>query len=532
MKHLTVGQRLSITRTVLSVLLVVGVLLALWGEHIRSSSELRSERLVRNKDRVYFDFVEMSDSIRGLLLNAGDEVEARRWEDAEKSLEKNFVGIKAEYRDQPELLASVDDLRDFLITKLLPFHVRVKSLLQQDAAAAVEQYQKSYPILKQERSQRYLEFSQKVLNVVAIETDQAKGFGAIVGFGAIAFVAIASLIFWRSQSSALSEPLKQLVSGIEQMRSGDFSRRLELQREDEFGQLGKGFNRLADDLSGIVGHMQRAGAQVNSNAAQIASTSREQQVTAMEIASTISWIGTTSKDIATTSRQLSKTVSEVTGVAEETTRLASSGQTAINRMEATMRHIVDASSAISAKLAVLNDKTANINTVVTTITKVADQTNLLSLNAAIEAEKAGEYGLGFSVVANEIRRLADQTAVATYDIENMVKEMRSSVAAGVMGMDKFAEDVRRGVEEVQQVGVQLAQIIQQVQTLAPRFQTVNDGVQSQVTGAQEISETLVRLGESAQKTAESLRHSNAAIEQLHEAARGLHANVQGFKLKV
>ena len=87
-------------------------------------------------------------------------------------------------------------------------------------------------------------------------------------------------------------------------------------------------------------------------------------------------------------------------------------------------------------------RTASINLAVTTIAKVADQTNLLSINAAIEAEKAGEYGKGFLVVAREIRRLADQTAVASLDIERMVKEMHSSVSAGVMEMDKFAEQVR------------------------------------------------------------------------------------------
>ena len=133
-----------------------------------------------------------------------------------------------------------------------------------------------------------------------------------------------------------------------------------------------------------------------------------------------------------------------------------------------MRHVMEAAGSINAKLAVLNEKAGNINQVVTTITKVADQTNLLSLNAAIEAEKAGEYGRGFAVVATEIRRLADQTAVATYDIEQMVKEIQSAVSAGVMGMDKFSEEVRRGMQEVQQVGGQLSQIIQQVQALAPR----------------------------------------------------------------
>ena len=135
--------------------------------------------------------------------------------------------------------------------------------------------------------------------------------------------------------------------------------------------------------------------------------------------------------------------------------LAGSGQAGLARMEETMRQVMEAAGSINAKLAVLNEKAGNINQVVTTITKVADQTNLLSLNAAIEAEKAGEYGRGFAVVATEIRRLADQTAVATYDIEQMVKEMQSAVSAGVMGMDKFSEEVRRGMQEVQQVGGQL-----------------------------------------------------------------------------
>jgi methyl-accepting chemotaxis protein WspA len=195
-----------------------------------------------------------------------------------------------------------------------------------------------------------------------------------------------------------------------------------------------------------------------------------------------------------------------------------------------MRQIMEAAGSITSKLAVLSEKTTNINSVVTTITKVADQTNLLSLNAAIEAEKAGEYGLGFAVVAMEIRRLADQTAVATYDIEKMVKEMQSAVAAGVMGMDKFSEEVRRGVEEVRQVSSHLAQIIHQVQTLTPRFQAVHEGMHAQATGAQHISDTLVQLSEAAQQTAESLRQSNLAIEQLNGAARGLQTSVARFKL--
>ncbi len=172
----------------------------------------------------------------------------------------------------------------------------------------------------------------------------------------------------------------------------------------------------------------------------------------------------------------------------------------------------------------------NINQVVTTIVKVAEQTNLLSLNAAIEAEKAGEYGRGFAVVATEVRRLADQTAVATYDIEQMVREIQSAVSAGVMGMDKFSEEVRRGIAEVGQVGEQLSQIIQQVQALAPRVQMVNEGMQAQATGAEQINQALVQLGEATGQTVESLRQASFAIDELNLVANGLRNGVSRFKV--
>jgi len=192
---------------------------------------------------------------------------------------------------------------------------------------------------------------------------------------------------------------------------------------------------------------------------------------------------------------------------------------------------MEAAGAVNAKLAVLNEKAGNINQVVTTITKVADQTNLLSLNAAIEAEKAGEYGRGFAVVATEIRRLADQTAVATYDIEQTVKEIQSAVAAGVMGMDKFSEEVRRGIHEVQQVGEQLSQIIQQVQALAPRIESVGEGMQAQATGAEQITQALTQLTEAVQQTVESLGQSSLAIEELNRVSGDLRSGVSRFKLE-
>jgi methyl-accepting chemotaxis protein WspA len=330
---------------------------------------------------------------------------------------------------------------------------------------------------------------------------------------------------------AITRPLARLARALDLMRTGDLSARLGREREDEFGLVATGFNRMTDELADLVGQVQQSGVQVNTSVLEIAATAKEQQATASEVATTTTEIVATSREISATSQTLVATMHEVATVAEQAAAVAGQGQIGLTQMEETMRRVMEAATSINGKLAVLNEKAGNISQVVTTITKVADQTNLLSLNAAIEAEKAGEYGRGFAVVATEIRRLADQTAVATYDIEQMVKEIQSAVAAGVMGMDKFSEEVRRGMHDVQQIGGQLSHVIQQVQALAPRVEVVNEGMQAQAGGAEQITQALMQLSEAARQTVDSLRQSNAAIDELNKVAVGLRSGVSRFTLQ-
>jgi methyl-accepting chemotaxis protein WspA len=329
---------------------------------------------------------------------------------------------------------------------------------------------------------------------------------------------------------AIMAPMQRIVEILEVMRTGDLSKRLNLERKDEFGAVETGFNDMMTELTALVSQAQRSSVQVTTSVTEIAATSKQQQATATETAATTTEIGATSREIAATSKDLVRTMTEVSTAADQASVAAGSGQQGLARMEETMHSVMGAADLVNAKLAILNEKAGNINQVVVTIVKVADQTNLLSLNAAIEAEKAGEYGRGFAVVATEVRRLADQTAVATYDIEQMVREIQSAVSAGVMGMDKFSEEVRRGMFEVQQVGEQLSQIIHQVQALAPRVLMVNEGMQAQATGAEQINHALVQLGDASSQTVESLRQASFAIDELSQVAVGLRGGVSRFKV--
>lgn len=347
---------------------------------------------------------------------------------------------------------------------------------------------------------------------------------------AVLLAIIASAVCGWLLVRAITRPVDLIVNGLKALESGDLSMKLELHRRDEFNAIELGFNSMVGELKTLVGSAQRSAVQMTTSVTEIAATSRQQQATATETAATTTEIGATSREIAATSRDLVRTMGEVSDNAEQTSILAGTGQLGLARMEEIMHQVMGAADVVNGKLSILNEKAGNITQVVTTIVKVADQTNLLSLNAAIEAEKAGEYGKGFAVVAIEVRRLADQTAVATYDIEQMVREIQSAVSAGVMGMDKFSEEVRRGIGEMTQMGDQLSQIIQQVQALAPRIQMVNEGMQAQSTGAEQINQALVQLSEASSQTVDSLRQAGAAIDELNQVANNLRVGVSRFKV--
>jgi methyl-accepting chemotaxis protein WspA len=271
----------------------------------------------------------------------------------------------------------------------------------------------------------------------------------------------------------------------------------------------------------LVSRLQRSSVALMSTATQISATSKEQQATVNNYTTSTSEIAAAVKEISATSQELQGTLQQVSDAAVSAANLAESGRSGLSEMDGTMRELSGATSSISSKLSVIREKASDINLVVTTITKVADQTNLLSVNAAIEAEKAGEYGLGFLVVAREIRRLADQSAVATLDIEQMVRQMQGAVSTGVMEMDKFTEQVRSGVRAVGHVNAQLGQIIEQVQELSGRIESLNEGMRSQSQGAAQISEAMMQLTDGARHTALSLKEFNSATEGLRDVVAGL-----------
>ncbi len=338
----------------------------------------------------------------------------------------------------------------------------------------------------------------------------------------------------------ICNPIRNLTDVAQEIAEGDLigaSESLTLiegrvgSSRDETGRLLTAFQGMTGKLNDLFAQVQRSGSQVSSSSNQIATSSRQLEATISEQAVSTNQVSVSSKQIAATGAALTETMNEVAAAASETAGLAGSGQAGMEGMQASMQGILKGTESVSTKLEEIKENAKSIGSIVSTITKVADQTNLLSLNAAIEAEKAGEYGVGFSVVAREIRRLADQTSVAVLDIEDMVSKMEASVSAGASEMERFSQEVSSAVDEIGRIGNQLDGIMERVRTLTPRFEAVNEGMEAQTQSAGQISETMDQLNAVTQNTVESLREFSVAAQYLNEAALVLQEEVSRFRVE-
>ncbi len=301
--------------------------------------------------------------------------------------------------------------------------------------------------------------------------------------------------------------------------------------KNESIRLFAAFRKMAGNLNSLIGQVQSAGIEVSSSAAEISASARQLEAAAAEQAASTREVTATTNQIAASSKELANTIRKVDASVTEAADMAGTGSRGLENLSDVMLRLTSASESISSKLSIINENANKISSVITTINKISDQTNLLSLNAAIEAEKAGDYGKGFAVVAREISRLSDQTAVAAGHIEEMVKEMQSSVSYGVMEMDKFSFEVRSGSEETESINSQLGEIIDIVTRLKPEFEYVEHKTAAQSEGAGQINESMLQLSEAAEQTKESLTEFKNVTSQLNEAVLSLKEEIAKFNLR-
>jgi methyl-accepting chemotaxis protein WspA len=328
---------------------------------------------------------------------------------------------------------------------------------------------------------------------------------------------------------SIADPVWQALGVAESIAAGDLTVRVAEGGRHEMGRLLAAFGRMARSLGGLIGRIQSAGERLTSVEAGAAEALVRQDRAVRNLNASAQEISGAVAEISSTSERLLDATSQVTGIAREAATVADQGRGGLDSMAASMQQLDEAMNAFTRKLATISQRASGITAVVTTIAKVAEQTNLLSVNATIEAEKAGESGRGFRIVAREIRRLADQTALATKDIERMVRDMQAAVSSGTMEMDRFRNEVSARIGEVADVSEKLGRIIEPVQSVTRSLEQVHQGMESQSQGARQIRDAMESLRTDAGESAASLAAFTASLDELRRSIGELNAEAARFR---
>lgn len=351
-------------------------------------------------------------------------------------------------------------------------------------------------------------------------------------FGAVLMVAVVMLICISSTAIYLIRSLRLINDRLRDIADGegDLTKRIELHSKDELGALAVSFNNFVEKLHDII-------AQVSQGTLQVASASYELQANADQMARGAEEAASQVNTVASASEELAASTFEISSncgtVAESSRRANDSAQTGAVVVEKTvdiMARIAERVKDSARTVESLGARGVQIGEIISTIEDIADQTNLLALNAAIEAARAGEQGRGFAVVADEVRALAERTSRATREISQMIKGIQGETRGAVQAMEQGVKEVELGTDEASRSGEAIRTILEQFRTLDCQVGEIASAAEDQTRTTTEISSNVMQITEIIETTAKGAADSAEAAQGLAELSEQLKQLVGRFKL--
>jgi len=348
------------------------------------------------------------------------------------------------------------------------------------------------------------------------------------GLGAAIFIIGTCITFLVVR--AIASVLRKFASKVNLVAGGDLSVTIDHRGSDELGQL-------ASDLNHMIATLREIVREVQGSAGNVAAASRQLSANAAEMSGSVELSASQVSDVSAAGEEMAATSSEITsscGMAAETavqaTKVASTGETVVNQTVDVMGRIAGKVKESTLTVENLAARSKEIGEIVGTIKDIADQTNLLALNAAIEAARAGEQGRGFAVVADEVRKLAERTASATEQVAIMINEIQKETTSAVTSMDDGLKEVRQGTEEAARSGGALREIMDQIAILEGQVSRIATAANQQNSAITEISANMMRISEMVRGTTNGARDSAESAERLLTLAEGLRTSVDRFRL--
>ncbi|BCS52228.1 methyl-accepting chemotaxis protein [Geobacter sp. SVR] len=312
--------------------------------------------------------------------------------------------------------------------------------------------------------------------------------------------------------------------------NGDLTRRLDYCKQDEIGEMSSSFNTFMDKLQAIIGrvavttdHLAAAALQVQGSSGQIAEGTDK-------VAQQSAAVATAGEEMASTSSEIARNCLQAAEEARQATDSAQSGSAIVEQTITTMNKVSEQVMAAAKTVESLGKRSDEIGEIIGAIEDIADQTNLLALNAAIEAARAGEQGRGFAVVADEVRALAERTTKATRRIAEMITMIQQETNAAVVSIKQGVDQVEAGAGEALRSGAALEDILGRIDALTRQFNQIATAAEEQTSTTCEISRSMHEITGIVHGTARGTQDSAAAAAQLNLLAQELHSLVGQFRL--
>jgi len=399
-----------------------------------------------------------------------------------------------------------------------------------DEMAALRESNKKVIVGIRELIQRVFDINMKTAKETSDKNTVHAGMSGRVMTGVALMGSILAFVLGWFISRSITVPVAGIVKQVKLVADGDLRVNIDYRSGDEIGEMSESFSRMADNLRKMISHVSDTSSQVAAAANQLHTTAEQIATGSEEVVAQANTVATAGEEMSATSGDIAQNCQLAAEGAQRASQSAQNGAEVVNKTVTVMDQIADKVKESAKTVESLGERSDQIGAIIGTIEDIADQTNLLALNAAIEAARAGEQGRGFAVVADEVRALAERTTRATREIGEMIKAIQGETKGAVASMEQGVHQVETGTNEAARSGEALRDILDQVNAVAMQVSQIATAAEEQTATTAEISSNMVQITEVVQQTSQGAQESATAAAQLSGNAEELRRLVQQFKL--